>query len=183
MQVNATTPLSRMKVVADADGLTSRAGSALLTRLADVVGLTDGLVSALSVHSRTVRHEPGRVARDLAVMLADGGDCLTDLGALRDQSVLFGEVASDATAYRCVERLDEETLSRLRGARAAARARAWALARGAQRLILDIDATLVTAHSDKEGAAGTYKGGFGFHPLLCFEATTGEALLDDAEAA
>src|SRR5450759_1016769 len=61
-------------------------------------------------------------------------------------------------------------------ARAAARARAWALARGPQRLILDIDATLVTAHSDKEGAAGTYKGGFGFHPLLCFEATTGEAL-------
>jgi hypothetical protein len=176
VQVNATTSFSRMKVVADADGLTSRAGSALLTRLADVVGLTDGLVSALSVHSRTVRHEPGRVARDLAVMLADGGDCLTDLGALRDQSVLFGEVASDATAYRCVERLDEETLSRLRGARAAARARAWALARGAQRLILDIDATLVTAHSDKEGAAGTYKGGFGFHPLLCFEATTGEAL-------
>jgi hypothetical protein len=45
-----------------------------------------------------VRHEPGRVARDLAVMLADGGDCLADLGALRDQGVLFGEVASDATA-------------------------------------------------------------------------------------
>ena len=188
MQVNATTSFSPMKVVADADGLTSRAGSALLTRLADVVGLTDGLVSALSVHSRTVRHEPGRVARDLAVMLADGGDCLTDLGALRDQSVLFGEVASDATAYRCLERLGAEKLAGVRTARAAARVRAWQPAAGRpgwvpRRVVLDIDATLLTAHSEKEGAAGTYKGGYGFHPLLCFEATTGEALLDDAEAA
>jgi hypothetical protein len=157
-------------------GLTSRAGTALLTGLADALGLTDGLVRGLSVHSRAVRHEPGRVVRDLAVMLADGGDCLTDLGALRDQGVLFGEVASDATAYRCVERLDEGMLAGIRAARGAARARAWVLACGPRRVILDIDATLLTAHSEKEGAAGTYKGGFGFHPLLCCEATSGEAL-------
>jgi hypothetical protein len=123
-----------------------------------------------------VRHEPGRVARDLAVLLADGGDCLTDLGALRDQEVLFGPVASDATAYRCLERLDEGMLARIRAARAAARARAWELGEVPRRLILDIDATLLTAHSEKEGAAGTYKGGFGFHPLLCCEAASGEAL-------
>ena len=176
MQVHATTPLSRMEVVADADGLTSRAGSALLSGLADAVGLTDDLVEALRVHSRSVRHEPGRIVRDLAVMLADGGDALTDLGILRDQSALFGEVASEATAYRCIERLDARMLARIRGARVRTRARAWALARGPERTILDIDATLVTAHSEKEGAAGTYRGGFGFHPLLCFEATSGEAL-------
>lgn len=176
MQVNATTPVVRMEVVCDAGGLTSRAGSALLSGLADRVGLTDSLVRGLRVHARSVRHEPGRVVRDLAVMLADGGDCLADLGALRDQGVLFGEVASDATAYRCVERLDARMLARMREARAVARAHAWSLAGGPERTILDIDATLVTAHSEKEGAAGTYKGGFGFHPLLCFEATTGEAL-------
>jgi hypothetical protein len=67
-------------------------------------------------------------------------------------------------------------LSRLRGARGAARVRAWSLADAPRRLILDIDATLVTAHSEKEGAAGNYKGGYGFHPLLCCEATSGEAL-------
>jgi hypothetical protein len=156
--------------------LTSRAGTVLLSGLADRLGFTDDLVKALSVHSRTVRHEPGRVLRDVAVMLADGGDCLTDLGALRDQEVLFGAVASQATAYRCLERLDEAALSRMRAARAAARSRAWAFAEAPRRLVLDIDATLLTAHSEKEGAAGTYKGGFGFHPLLCFEATTGEAL-------
>ena len=176
MQVNATTSLSRMEVTCDMPGLTSRAGTALLSGVADALGLTGGLVRGLSVHSRAVRHEPGRVSRDLAVMLADGGDCLTDLGALRDQQVLFGAVASDATAYRCLERLDEEMLAQIRAARAAARKRAWKLGQAPRRVILDIDATLLTAHSEKEGAAGTYKGGFGFHPLLCCEAGTGEAL-------
>ena len=176
MQVNTTTSPPPLKVLCDMPGLTSRAGTALLTGLADQLGLTEGLVRGLSVHSRPVRHEPGRVARDLAVMLADGGDCLTDLSALRDQGVLFGAVASEATAYRCVERLDEAALSRIRKARAAARARAWKLGEAPRRLILDIDATLLTAHSEKEDAAGTYKHGFGFHPLLCCEASTGEAL-------
>ena len=176
MQVNATTPPLRVEVSAAESALTSRAGTALLSALADRLGLSDGLVAALRVFSRAVRHEPGRVVRDLAVMLADGGDCLTDLGALRDQGVLFGEVASDATAYRCLERLDEGMLARLREARSAARTRAWSLAGAPRRLILDIDATLVTAHSDKQGAAGNYKGGYGFHPLLCCEASSGEAL-------
>ena len=176
MQVNATTCLPRVEVSAKGPDLTSRAGTVLLSGLADRLGLTESLTAALHVHSRKVRHEPGRVVRDLAVLLADGGDCLSDLGALRDQQVLFGAVASDATAYRCLERLDEEMLAGIRAARAAARARAWEHAGAPRRLILDLDATLLTAHSEKEGAAGNYKGGFGFHPLLCCEATTGEAL-------
>ena len=167
---------ARLEVTFDMDGLTSRAGTVLLAGLSDGIGLTAGLVDALRVHSRTVRHEPGRVVRDLAVMLADGGDRLTDLGVLRDQEVLFGDVASDATAYRCVDRLDEGMLARIRHARSLARTRVWDLADTPERVILDIDATLLTAHSEKEGAAGTYKGGFGFHPLLCFEGATGEAL-------
>lgn len=176
MQVNATTPLPRVEVSLTGPELTSRAGTALLSGLSDKLGLTQGLIAALRCHSRKVRHEPGRVVRDLAVLLADGGDALCDLGALREQQVLFGPVASDATAYRCLERLGEEPLAAIRDARAAARERAWGLADAPRRLILDIDATLVTAHSEKEGAAGTYKGGYGFHPLLCFEATSGEAL-------
>src|SRR5450759_2114564 len=67
-------------------------------------------------------------------------------------------------------------LAQIREARAAARARAWGHAEAPLRLILDIDSTLLTAHSEKERAAGTYKGTYGFHPLLCFEAGTGEAL-------
>ena len=101
--------------------------------------------------------------RDLAVMLADGGDCLSDLAALRDQPELFGPVASTPTAWRVVERLaqDPDGLARLRAARAHARARAWAAGADPdlELLVIDADATLVLAHSDaKQGAAGTYKG-------------------------
>lgn len=176
VKVNATTQLSRIKVSRDISGLTSRAGTALLAGLSDAIGLTESLVRGLAVHSRSVRHDPGRIVRDIAVMIADGGDALTDLGALRDQEVLFGQVASDATAYRALERLDAGALAHVRGSLAAARARVWALIGAPKRIILDIDATLICAHSEKEGAAGTYKRGFGFHPLLCFLAATGEAL-------
>ena len=69
--------------------------------------------------------------------------------------MLFGVVASDATAFRCVERIGEEMLAQIRKARAAARARAWQLGEAPRRLILDLDATLLTAHSEKEDAAGT----------------------------
>jgi hypothetical protein len=113
------------------------------------------------------------VLRDLAVMLADGGDCLSDLAVLRDQPELFGPVASTPTAWRVVERLgqDPDGLARLRAARAHARRRAWAA--GAhpelELLVIDADATLVLAHSDaKQGAAGTYKHSFGFAPLLAY---------------
>src|SRR5215216_349448 len=78
-----------------------------------------------------------------------------------------------ATALRVIERVgkDSDGLAGLRAARAHARARAWAA--GAhpdpELLIVDADATLVLAHSDhKEGAAGTYKHSFGFHPLLAY---------------
>lgn len=177
VKVKNTTPPAFMKVRADSGSLTSRAGTALLVGVADRTGLTGALVEALAdLRGRRGRHRPGGVARDLAVMLADGGDALCDLGALRDQEVLFGPVASDATAWRLIAALDEGYLVKVREARATARRRVWELAGPPKRLILDIDATLVTAHSEKEGAAGTYKRGFGFHPLLCFEATRGEAL-------
>src|SRR5512142_2610967 len=119
---------------------------------------------------RQLHRHPGHVLRDLAVMmmLADGGDCLSDLAVLREQSALFGDVASTATAWRTLDAVDEATLNRLRAARAAAREQAWAAGAAPAQVILDLDATLVTAHSEKEGATAHYKHGFGFHPLLCF---------------
>jgi len=177
MPVKASSSIETLQVVADAEGLTSRAGMALVVGVADRLGLTAGFSSALAgLRERRCRHDPGRVVRDLALTLADGGDCLADLRVLRDQRMLLGAVASDATAWRVIAALDERQLQAVRVARAAARARVWEQAGAPKRVILDLDATLVTAHSDKEGAAGTYKGGFGFHPLLCYEATTEEAL-------
>src|SRR6266704_1908802 len=177
MQVKRAELVESVQIVADADGLTSRAGPALLVGLADRVGRTGSLSQAMGgVRRRRPRHDRGRTLRDLAVMLADGGDCLADLRALRDQPTLFGDVPSDATGWRALAALDVQRLAAVRRARATARARVWELAGTPERVILDLDATLVTAHSDKERAAGNYKHGFGFHPLLCYEATTQEAL-------
>ena len=177
MWVKRSELVESVQIVADADRLTSRAGTALLVGLADRVGLTGALSQAMDgVRQRRSRHDPGRTLRDLAVMVADGGDCLADLSALRDQPTLFGDVCSDATGWRALAALDGERLTAVREARACARWRVWALAGAPRRVVLDFDATLVTAHSDKEQAAGNYKHGFGFHPLLCYEATSEEAL-------
>jgi hypothetical protein len=177
MQVKRAETIESLQIVADADRLTARAGTALLAGVADRVGLTKALSQAMGgVRKRRSRHDPGRTLRDLALMLADGGDCLADLNALRDQPTLFGDVSSDATAWRALAALDGERLEGLRRARAKARGRVWQLAGKPRRVILDLDATLVTAHSDKERAAGNYKHGFGFHPLLCYEGETQEGL-------
>jgi Transposase DDE domain group 1 len=118
------------------------------------------------------------VIRDLAVMLADGGECVSDLGAVREQDALFGEVASDSTAFRMVDRIASEPglLDAVRVAHARARERLWELHGAPQRLTLDVDATLIAAHSEKEKAAGNYKGGYGFHPLQVYLDETREAL-------
>ena len=169
----------KVEVRADGQGLVSHAGAALIAETADRLGLTSALGRQLGeLFERAPKHSPGRVIRDLAVMLADGGDALCHLAAVRDQEALFGEVASDSTAFRLIERIAAapDGLERLRAARAEARARAWR--RGARpRLIeIDLDATLVVAHSDKDGAAGNYKGGFGFHPMLAYLDGSEEAL-------
>jgi hypothetical protein len=159
--------IQKVEVRADGTGLSSRAGTALLALAADRLGLTGALGWALgATRERRSAHDPGRVFCDLAVMLADGGRCVSDLVALGSQPALFGDVASVSTARRVLLSVGEAELERLRAARAQARARAWAAGAAPTEVILDFDATPITAHSDKEFAAGHYKGGFGFNPLL-----------------
>ena len=111
-------------------------------------------------------------------MLADGGECVSDLGAVREQDALFGSVASDSTAFRTIDRIASEPsmIDALRSAHAQARARFWELSGAPGRLTIDVDATLIAAHSEKEGAAGNYKHGYGFHPLGAYGDETREAL-------
>jgi len=135
--------------------------------LADQIGLTGALQDGLAhMRERRCAHPPGRVFCDLAVMVADGGRCVSDLGALGDQVAIFGEIASGSTARRVLLEVGEQERDAIRVARARARERAWVAGAAPERVILDFDATLITAHSDKQQAAGNYKGGFGFHPLL-----------------
>ena len=168
-----------VEVTSDGAGLVSHAGTALLAQVADKVGLTRALSSRLAAVKRRRRgHDPGRVVRDLAVMLADGGECVSDLGAQREQEALFGSVASDSTAFRVIDRIASTPgmLQALRAAHAHARARFWELDGAPERLTIDVDATLITAHSEKEKAAGNYKGGYGFHPLQAYLDETREGL-------
>jgi hypothetical protein len=175
--VKPATRLGTVEVTADGEGLVSHAGAALLVELADRVGLTGALSQALApARERRSAHDPGRVLCDVAVMLADGGDCVTDLEAYRGQERLFGLRASESTTHRVLKSIDEPLLERVRAARADARGRAWDAGARPATITLNIDATLVTAHAEKERAAGTYKHGYGFHPICCYLDETGEAL-------
>ena len=167
----------RLLVTADGTHVVGHAGARLLSDLADVTGLTEGLSVAMAPTKRRRRgHDRGQVLADLAVMIADGGDAISDLAALRDKPELFGEVASTPTAWRTLEAIDAAALERIAVARAAARAAVWASGVDPGFYVIDFDGTLITSHSEKEGAAPTYKRGFGHHPLLAFLDATGEAL-------
>ena len=124
--VMPTTRLGTVEVTADGEGLVSHAGVALLVELADRVGLTGALSAAFApTRERRSGHDPGRVLRDVAVMLADGGDCVTDVDAYRGQERLFGARASETTTHRVLKSIDEQLLAEVRCARARARARVW----------------------------------------------------------
>ena len=175
--VKPTARFGTVEVTADGEGLVSHAGVALLVELADRAGLTAALSQALaSTRERRSAHDPGRVLRDVAVMLADVRDCVTDMAAFEGQGRLFGARASETTTHRVLKSVDEQVLARVRAARAAARARVWDAGARPETITLNIDATLLTAHSEKELAAGNYKHGYGFHPLGCWLDETGEAL-------
>lgn len=189
MQVTAPRP--KVIVSADGRGVVGHAGARLLADVAEATSLTGVCSDALAeLRQRRGGHDPCRVAVDVAVMLADGGEAICDLAVLRDQAALFGSVASDPTAWRLLSMMDGAVLDRLRVARAAAREVAWAQlvdTRGAlpqttaagqpvPGLVLDLDASIVICHSEKESATPTWKGSFGYHPLFCFLDNTREAL-------
>ena len=167
MKVMGNATFGTLDVVADGTGLSSRAGTVLLALTAQRLGLMDGLSGALAgTRERRSAHDPGRVLCDLAVMAADGGQCVSDLQALAGQPALFGNLASVPTARRVLLSIGQPQIDRVRQARALARARAWEAGAAPERVVLDFDATPIGVHSEKEHAAGHYKGGFGFNPLL-----------------
>jgi len=178
LRVPQSDRVAKVEIAADGEGLVSRSGTALIAELSDRLGLTDGFSRALApTRERSGGHDRGRILRDLALTLADGGDCLADLGALREQPELFGPVASAPTAWRALAACAEHgLLDGLRSARAAARAAAWRAGAAPGEIVLDFDSHLVTSHSDKQQAAPTWKRGFGFHPLLCYLDAGSEAL-------
>jgi hypothetical protein len=187
---------ARLSVTGNGRGLVSRAGTGLLVETGRQVGLERSLLQATAGVRPGALHAPGSVLADLALMLADGGTRLRHLDVLRFQPALFGRVASVPTATRTLAALAdtgiEVTVAALDAARAQVRGRAWELGalpapvaatlEGADGgpLCVDLDATLVIAHSDdKDGAGKTYKRSWGFHPMTAWLDRgdgTGEAL-------
>nr|WP_232376805.1 transposase [Amycolatopsis aidingensis] len=166
----------------------------LLRQTLRLSGAQRALSGALAPwRGRRAAHDPGKIVCDVAIAVALGGDCLADLAVVRAQAEVFGLVASDPTVSRLFSTLAADSaiaVPAIRSARAQARAAVWARRRplaggpGTQdggQVIVDIDATLVTAHSDKEQAAPTHKRGFGFAPMCAFvdhgEHGTGETLV------
>jgi DDE family transposase len=177
LRVKHSEPRPAMRVTADGKDLVSHSGTRLLADMAERSGLQDDLSVALSpLVRRRRKHDVGRVLVDLAVMAADGGGYSSDLAALRDQPGLFGPVASQPTAWRLLDKIDDDLRARVNTARAKARKRVWAAGLAPESYTLDFDATLIDVHTDKQNATPTYKKGYGFHPLLSFLDETNEAL-------
>ena len=159
-----------LSVTCDGTGVVSHAGSVGLRVLADRVGLTATLSRSLGRKSFRPVHDRGQVLTDVAVMIADGGEAIGDIDVLRHQGQVLGAVASTPTVWRALDELTPAALGRVEVARARVRRHVWSqLAMipvskvadtdlGAM-IVLDVDATLVGAHSEKEAAAPNFKGG------------------------
>ena len=181
-----------LKVTADGKGLVGHVGAILLRKAADQAGLTAALSAALRKTGTSPLLDRGIVLVSMAAAIALGATSMSDIGVLAHLAPVLGAAPSGPTARRALDLAGTPAvLDRIARARARARAHAWKLveATGAGFpwlviagktltgwVVIDMDATLVTAHSDKEGAAPTYKKGYGFHPLGAWCRNTRECL-------
>jgi hypothetical protein len=177
-----------LSVSADGAGVVPLAGAAAVRLLADQVGLTTCLSVALARRRFVPLHDRGQVLVEVATVLAAGGEAIADIAALRHQEELWGPVASPVTVWRTLDEITPAGLTRIAQARAKVRRHVWSLLPAGlppapvagtdlgDVVVLDVDATLVTAHSEKQQAAPNFKGGFGFHPVGVWCDNTGELL-------
>jgi hypothetical protein len=180
-----------LKVTGEGEGLVGHAGVLLLRKLADQAGLTAALGPALARSRRFPLVDRGIALVSMAVAIALGATSMSDISLLAHQELVFGAAPSDTTVRRTLELADPRTLDKIARVRAKVRAHVWSLIAAtpagfpwlaiagkllAGWLVIDMDATLITAHSDKQGAAPTFKKGYGFHPLGAWLANTTECL-------
>ena len=181
-----------LKVTADGAGLVGHAGAVLLRKAADQAGLTAQLSAALRKAGRSPLFDRGGVLVSLAVAITLGAASMSDIAVLAHLAPVLGDAPSGPTVRRALDLAGSAaSLDRIARARARARAHVWQLIGATAAgfpwlviagkaltgwLVIDMDATLVTASSDKQGAAPTWKMGYGFHPLGAWLANTRECL-------
>jgi hypothetical protein len=162
-------------------GVVAHVGLHALCAFADRLALGDSLSSAIPPQGeRLPLHDRGKVLTQQMAVIAGGGESCADIEYLRAETSLFGNVPSDSTVWRTFHEITSSTRDELKAAMARVRAKVWsrsAATTGNDPVTLDVDASLVEIHTEeKEGTAPTYKGGYGFHPLLVFSDRTGECL-------
>jgi hypothetical protein len=162
---SATVPM----VTANGERLVSHAGVGMLAEVADLSGLTAGLSGLFARHGLAWRsHAPGVTLVRAAAAIADGMGNVSEVGLFcSSRRAIFARPAALSTLRRAVFALGGELMTPgLDRVLADARTRAWQAAGYAPAaLTIDVDATLLDCHSDKEQAAPNYKSGFGYHPL------------------
>lgn len=170
----------RVKIESGGSGVVAHVGLHAVGSFADAVGLGDALSDAVLYRGRGIPvHDRGTVLVHTALMLAGGGESCLDIEHLRAGPVLFGGVASDTTVARTLAAIGLADRERVAAAVAPLRERVWSTLDLDERdpVLLDIDASIVGIHSEnKENAAATFKGTYGFHPMMCFADATGETL-------
>jgi Transposase DDE domain group 1 len=181
-----------LKVTADGAGLVGHAGAVLLRKACDQAGLTAQLSAALRKAGNSPVLDRGIVLVSMAAAIALGAASMSDIAVLAHLAPVLGDAPSGPTVRRALDLAGTPArLDKIARARARARAHVWQLIEDTPAgfpwlavagkvltgwLVIDMDATLVTASSDKEGAAPTWKKGYGFHPLGAWAANTRECL-------
>jgi hypothetical protein len=164
-----------LEVTAGGSGLVGHAGGMLLRKLADQCGLTAALEAALTQRGTFPQLSRGMVLVSTAIAIAMGATAIADVAVLGQLAPVLGAAPSPSTARRVLALASDQVLARTAQARARIRARVWTLIGEAGGfpwleiagktltgwLFIDMDGTLITAHSEKEKAAPTWKKGFG----------------------
>lgn len=171
--------------------LVGKAGIVPVRRLADKVGLTSALSSALVRRDFHPVHDRGGVLVSAALAVLLGARSIAGIAVMRQAALVLGQPASASTLYRTLDDIGPVQLSKITSARAKVRCHVHDLLdlrpdgfpwiRVDNRpltgwSVLDVDASFVPVHSQKEGAE-PHRKGFGLHPLLVFLDNTDEHLV------
>ena len=183
-----------LELTGDDERLVAHAGVLPMRLLAGRLGLVRGLSAGMRRRGFEPVYDRGQVLLDLALMLIDGGEAISDFQALAHLAPVIGPVPSVPTVWRTLNEAGDLQLARVNAAVAEFRRYWWELLAArpegfpwlqvaAKKLtgitVIDLDASVVFAGSEKENAKATYKGGIGFCPNLAACDNTGDMLAID----